>query len=128
MNFRNYKALQFCCAAALLFFLGTGLGHAKMSTLASFSIAFQNDPAYDAFKKARDLMYDDKFRDAISAFQNLIKKYPTSKYLDQSHFWVAYSLEKTGNDLEKAFAAYKKVDEDFSNSRWADDAHALIGG
>ncbi len=65
----------------------------------SFSTLFsgfelQPDPAYSDFKKAKDLMYDDKYQDAIKAFKTIISKYPESRYIDASHFWIAIQIRK----------------------------------
>jgi len=100
---------------------------AALATSPSYAISssafeFQDDPAYEQFKQAKEMMYDDKYHAAIDAFREIVKKYPKSKYLDQCHFWIAYSMEKQGKDLEKAFDAYEHVVETYPNSPWANDA------
>ena len=95
----------------------------------SFSALFsgfelQADPAYSDFKKAKGLMYDDKYQEAMKAFKTIISKYPESRYIDASHFWIAYSLEKEGTDDEKAFTAYKLVKELYHKREMVNDARA----
>ncbi len=87
--------------------LSSNSGTAETGSFSTLFSGFelQSDPAYADFKKAKDLMYDDKYQDAIKAFKAIIGKYPKSRYIDASHLWIAYSLEKEGADNAKAFAA-----------------------
>ncbi len=38
----------------------------------------QDDPAFEDFKKARELMLDDRYPEAIQAFSKLVNKYPNA--------------------------------------------------
>ena len=86
--------------------------------------ALQSDPAYESLKKAKELMYDDRYQQAIAAFKEITNKYPQSSFVAESYFWIAYSLEKEAKNDEKAFEANKFVVDSYPNSEWANDAKA----
>ena len=106
--------------------LNSNLVTAEKSSFSTFfyGFEFQSDPAYAEFKKAKELMYDDKYQEAIKIYKTIISKYPKSRYIDASHFWTAYSLEKEGSNYEKAFETYKFVKDSYPKSEWANDARS----
>ena len=120
------KLLSKILISIFLMSLSSNSGTAETGSFNTLFSGFelQSDPAYADFKNAKDLMYDDKYQDAMKAFKAIISKYPKSRYIDASHFWIAYSLEKEGADYEKAFAAYKLVRDSYPKSEWANDARS----
>ena len=100
--------------------LNSNIGTAEIGSFSTLFPGFelQSDPAYSDFKKAKDLMYDDRYQKAMKAFKTIISKYPKSRYIDASHFWIAYSLEKEGADDGKAFTAYKLVKDTYPKNAY----------
>ena len=120
------KLLSKILISIFLMSLNSNLGTAETGSFSTLFSGFelQSDPAYSDFKKAKNLMYDDKYQEAIKAYKTIISKYSKSRYIAASHFWVAYSLEKEGVDDEKAFTAYRFVKDSYPKSEWANDARS----
>src|SRR5207302_887272 len=64
--------------------------------------------------------------EAIARFRELWKKYPQAPRLDEALFFLADSLQESG-DEPGAVAATRELTRRFPNSRWAPDAHVFTG-
>jgi len=84
--------------------------------------------AAEAYQKANDLMLDEKWGQAETAFSDYIAGYPKSKRIDDARFWMCYAKEQQDPVSEAAFACYKGFVQRYSRSNYADEARAnLIG-
>jgi tetratricopeptide (TPR) repeat protein len=81
-----------------------------------------DDPAYAGYKKAYELILDERWDEARKAFRELTKKYPDSEYRDDAEYWIAYSYRET--DYDRAMDLYKKFVKDYKKSTYFDDALA----
>ncbi len=81
-----------------------------------------DDPAYAGYKKAYELILDERWDEARKAFRELTKKYPDSEYRDDAEYWIAYSYRET--DYDRAMDLYKKFVKDNKTSAYFDDALA----
>lgn len=79
----------------------------------------QND--YNLYKKAKNETYNKKWDKAIDNYQELMKKYPESRYADDAHFWIAYLLENKGK-MTDSFNEYQSMVKKYPASVWVDDA------
>lgn len=55
-----------------------------------------DDPADSLYRAARQLLNRARYAEAANAFADLVKRYPTSTYTPDAHYWQAFSLYKTG--------------------------------
>ncbi len=65
---------------------------------------------------------DRKWGEAQKKLQEVMKKYPKSKYVDDAMYWYAYSLKSS--DKRKAIDAYKEFLEQYRSSNYFEDAIA----
>ena len=83
-----------------------------------------NGPDAVAYKKAYKLVLDEKWKDAIQEFSSFLNKYPRSSWKDDAGFWLCYSKEKAGYNLEEVFKSYQDFAKNNRRSKWADDARS----
>ena len=86
--------------------------------------AEDNGPDAIAYQKAYKLVLDEKWKDAIQAFSSFLKSYPKSSWRDDAGFWLCYSKEKAGYNLEDVFKSYQDFIKNNRRSKWADDARS----
>jgi HEAT repeat protein len=79
-----------------------------------------NDEA-QSYGKGYEFIQDQSWAKAIVAFQEHIKKYPKSSYIDDSQFWICFAKEKQGQ-LEESYNCYKSFTSSYPKSEWANDA------
>jgi HEAT repeat protein len=87
---------------------------------------------YDSAKRS---IYDKDWQAAIENLEYLIKTYQASNYLDDSLYWLGYSLHKMGDSLanmegrleskERSIAALNNLIARHKDSAWVDDARIL---
>lgn len=85
----------------------------------------QDDPAYNTYKEGYACVLDGKWDAARKKFDEIIKKYPKSEYVDEARYWTAYAFKHT--DRKKAIEAYTLFIKDFPKSKYYDDAVADLG-
>lgn len=95
------------------------------------SYCFSGDSEKEArklYNKAQKSCLAKKWDQAINSLQELIERFPNSRYQDDAQFWIAYNLEKRPDSEMQAFDAYTQLIKDFPNSSWVDDAivHQII--
>ncbi|MCK4337452.1 MAG: HEAT repeat domain-containing protein, partial [Candidatus Aminicenantes bacterium] len=91
--------------------------------------------AREAYQKARQAIYSKDWNYAIARLKYIIEQFKDSDYLDDSLYWLGYSMNRFSRDmgsmekrigeqqeaLEKLNALLKK----HAKSKWADDAKLL---
>lgn len=82
----------------------------------------QDDPGQATYKKGYSAILAKKWDEARKQFAVLVKTYPASKYVDAAQYWTAYSYAQT--DREKAVDLYRRFIEQYSQSKYYDDAVA----
>jgi len=82
----------------------------------------QDDPGQAIYKKGYSAILAKKWDEARKQFMTLVRTYPTSKYVDAAEYWTAYSYAQT--DQEKAVDLYRHFIEQYSESKYFDDAVA----
>jgi HEAT repeat protein len=55
------------------------------------------DPLDSLYRAARQLLSGGRYGDAATAFADLLKRYPRSKYTADAYYWQAFALYKTGD-------------------------------
>ncbi len=63
---------------------------------------------------------------AISMYNQLLDKYPNSRFGYQSQFMIGFVYEEMLNDHENAKLAYQKVIDNYPDSDLADDAEVML--
>ncbi|MCB0295031.1 MAG: hypothetical protein KDG51_07275, partial [Calditrichaeota bacterium] len=66
---------------------------------AAFSPEEPQDRAQTAYQDAYNLILDEKWSEAITAFDNLLGQYPKSGWVDDARFWRCYANEKLDKSL-----------------------------
>ncbi len=79
-----------------------------------------------AYKDAYGLILDQKWKEARRAFEDFLKNYSNSRYVDDARFWICYAGEQAGLPPEEVFEAYHQFIQEFTNSNWLDDARANL--
>jgi len=68
--------------------------------------------------KAKDLLDQGLYNDAIKEYNDLIKQFPEHKSNDEAIFWIAKSYD-TMENIEDAISAYFKLQKDYPKSEFA---------
>ena len=79
-----------------------------------------------AYAKAFDRLKGGSYGDAITAFQDFMKRYPSSALLDNAQYWIGEAYYVT-RDYDRAAQAFRAVGEKFPSSRKAPDALLKLG-
>lgn len=114
---RKMRSVIMSIGAVVL--LATSNLFGQMLTI-SFTIAQQDDPAYMLYKTGYNLILQSRYKDAQRKFEEVLKFYPKSSYLDDASYWYAYSLRY--QDKKRAIDALKKHLTQFPKSRYRSDA------
>ncbi len=86
----------------------------------NWSFEQQDDPAYQLYKTAYNLVLQSNWKDAQKKFEEVLKLYPKSSYRDDASYWYAYCLKY--QNQRKAVEALKKYLRDFPGSSYRGDA------
>jgi len=86
------------------------------------SFAQDVDDIRDIYQDAKMKRNNQKWTEAISLFDELLEKYPGSKYEDDAIFWIAYCLEKQPEKHQEAYDTFSGLVNNHPNSVWVDDA------
>jgi outer membrane lipoprotein YfiO/HEAT repeat protein len=86
-------------------------------------------PAYaqsdaDRYSEAQRALNRQEFDEAIAALRALRRDYPESRYIDDSYYWEAFALERSGNP-ERALDVIDTLLSEHAESESIDDAQAL---
>lgn len=86
------------------------------------------------FKKAKELTSENKFQEAVTAYEQLLKKYPESNFADSTLLNLAsiYQNKKISNltgkqSLEKAISYFKRIYDDYPKSDLAPTGLFMCG-
>ena len=95
--------------------------------LTAFLAGYGDDPRADVAMQALARVYQaqGKSEIAIKTYQDLITKFPKSRYADQAQFMIGYIHDFAG-DKASAIKAYEAVITRFPGSGLADDAKISI--
>jgi TolA-binding protein len=76
-----------------------------------------------SYQDAYELVLQGKWKRALDAMNEYLRKYPSSRYEDDARFWICYSMEHEGEPDEQVFDVYNTFINDFGDrSSWHDDA------
>ena len=79
-----------------------------------------------AYNRAFDKLKSGNYGEATTAFQNFMKRYPSSSLLDNAQYWIGEAYYVT-RDYDHAAKAFRAVGERWPNSRKAPDAMLKLG-
>lgn len=109
------------------------LSFARPASLADESPAEQ---AEAIFQKGRKNIYKQDWQKAADAFRRIEKEFSGSKHIEDSLYWLGYSLNKLGKgsvNFEKRLTLQKQavtkletLMKRYPKSKWADDAEILV--
>ncbi|HEX9829221.1 MAG TPA: outer membrane protein assembly factor BamD, partial [Bacteroidota bacterium] len=85
----------------------------------------QQDPGYQTYKDGYNLILQEKWDDARKKLGELATKFSKSRYVDDAHYWVAYSWMK--DQPKKAAQLYREFFKKYPTSNYFDDAVADLG-
>ena len=85
----------------------------------------QQDPGYQTYKDGYNLILQEKWEDARKKLGELATKFSKSRYVDDAHYWVAYSWMK--DQPKKAAQLYREFFKKYPTSNYFDDAVADLG-
>jgi tetratricopeptide (TPR) repeat protein len=86
----------------------------------SWSLEQQDDPAYQLYKTAYNLVLQSNWKDAQKKFEEVLKLYPSSSYRDDASYWYAYCLKY--QNQRKAIEVLKKYLKEYPRSSYRSDA------
>lgn len=97
--------------------------HAKAAAAAANNAAPKVDPAEESrdYEAALTLLKGGKYRDAGSAFEGFVGKYPDSQFLASANYWAGSAFYQ-GRDYAKANSYFGKVASSWPNDSRAPDA------
>lgn len=74
-----------------------------------------------AYEAAHQLVKSGRYKDAVLAFQNFAKTYPTSTLVPNAHYWIGFSHVGM-SDFTSAAASYQRLITDYPGSSKTPDA------
>jgi len=110
------RTTMFAAAVLLLTPQVYGLSAAEASTAEA-----GQDSAYTEGTRA---MNDQRWQDAVAAFEKVIKDKDKGRKKDAAFYWKAYSLKKLGN-TDGAVMTCDQLHSQFAASRWNNDCRVL---
>src|SRR5262245_24591903 len=84
------------------------------------------DESFKAYQNAYNLVLDEKWSEASSAFDTFLKQYPRSSHADAATFWSCFAKEKLGKTPEDVFKCYKTFAQQYPHSEFVDDANSNL--
>ena len=101
---------------------------AALVSAGSLKAGFEQDPAFEDFRKAKEMVFDEEYATAVTAFEAIVKKYGKSELLPEAYYQIAHCKKEMGKDDEKVFEAYKLVVDRYPKSGWANASRAEMVG
>lgn len=83
-----------------------------------------DDPAYKIYKEGYELVLDEQWQTAMIKFKQVIQKYPNSRYVEDAHFWMAYTLAHSEQPPEQVEQAYFGFLAKYPASKYIDEVIA----
>ncbi|MEM6797113.1 MAG: hypothetical protein AAF725_24280, partial [Acidobacteriota bacterium] len=76
------------------------LGASLTLLLAAPGVAQESESAAasKAYRAGYNLVLDENWRDAVNAFDDLVRSAPRSEWADDASFWRCYAREQLGQD------------------------------
>ena len=79
-----------------------------------------------AYREGYNLILDENWRAAVSAFEKMADRYPASEWTDDAGFWRCYANRQRGEASADVFNCYEALLEQHPDSEWADDARRAM--
>src|SRR3990172_9169547 len=115
MNLLKSRA-AWCCLVAMMLL--------PVSQVFAFAgPAPEGDASSKSYNVGYNLILDEKWTEAIGAFENHLRQFPKSPYADDAQFWICSAQEKQ-QQLEQALDCYSQFSKKYAKSEWANDAEA----
>ena len=121
------KYIKFVSMFLIAFLLFGGLSMAQIQA--------ENEEARKKYDQAKKMIYEKDWEKAIESLKHILGRLEESDYLDDSLYWLGYSLNKLSVSLEnvenqleiqeEALQYLNQLIEKFSKSSWVDDAEFL---
>lgn len=106
-----------------LFRVGRALAAAAALALAAG--AAMADEAQDVYSAGREAVFAERWADVRRTFEEFTRRFPTSAYADDAHYWLGMALYELG-ESERAYAVLKAMNANYPGSPWSDDGRALM--
>ena len=110
-------------ARSRLFRVGQALLAAAALALAAG--AAMADEAQDVYSAGREAVFAERWADVRRTFEDFTRRFPTSAYADDAHYWLGMALYELG-ESERAYAVLKAMNANYPGSPWGDDGRALM--
>ena len=87
----------------------------------------QSDSGDSLYRAARQLLNLNRYPQAASLFNDLIRRYPRSSYTPDAYYWAAFALYRTGDDvnLRQATTLLETQAQRYPRARTRGDGDAL---
>ena len=83
--------------------------------------------AYEAaYQEANDLILDENWSQAITAFQGFLRDNRSGRRIDDARFFICYAIDKQSPSSETAFKCFDEFLGDHGRSTYADDAQRSL--
>jgi HEAT repeat protein len=82
----------------------------------------RRDSSAALYREGYRLILDERWSEARAKFNDMLRRFPGSRYVDDARFWSAYSWKATSP--QKALEAYGRFIKEFPRSNYFDDAVA----
>ncbi|NIM14011.1 MAG: hypothetical protein GTO45_18350 [Candidatus Aminicenantes bacterium] len=133
MKMKSIKAIIIVLSAFLL------LGASLVGAAQDKGPASKEEKELESlYKKAKQSIYGKEWLKAMDQFRYIIDTYSKSKYVDESLYWLSYSMKKRSEVLEnldeilsiqkQALSHLETIIKKFPGSEWVDDAKWLRVG
>ena len=124
---KSYRQKIFIVFTVLFVFIFSGVVIvAKNSTGNNLPELFQTgDEKFDkTFREGRELIDKEDWKQAAEKFKAIVCDCPEKKYVDAAFYWLAFTYKKQKMYTEMN-AALDRLQKNFPNSSWADDARVM---
>ncbi len=115
-------------AAEALARLRAGIAQARPAMPSRGTPEFQEDPASEAYRAAREALSRRRYSDAAERFERMRIRYVSSAYVPDSYYWQAFALFRDGGNgnLRRGMELLRMQAEDHGDANTRADADALM--
>ncbi|MFC1563719.1 HEAT repeat domain-containing protein [candidate division KSB1 bacterium] len=95
-----------------------------MTLARNLALSNYQDADAKAYRKAYNLVLNEKWPEAREAMNEFKKNYPESRRISSAEYWICVTYEKLDYPGEQVFRLYEDFIKEYANSSWVDDARS----
>lgn len=98
-----------------------------LALLTSVALAVgSDDPAATAYRTAYELVLKQKWTEARTKFDDIVKRYPRSPYAEDSRYWICHTRWRLGEPPEDVHACFLNFIEKYPHNKFTAQARSNL--